>query len=99
MHNMTIHSNSATENAAQLAAQAFLNPKANQTSTASPGGSADLQAWSGLALSASDTDGDMDSSAADRLTQSLTKSMFDNSATALQAQSGNNPQSILDLLQ
>ena len=97
---MTIHSNSASpENAAQLAAQSFKPQGKPDQITASPGGSADLQAWSGLALSASDTDGDMDSSAADRLTQSLTKSMFDNSGTALQAQSGNNPQSILDLLQ
>jgi hypothetical protein len=96
---MTIQPNSATDNAAQIAAQAFSNVKQGQTTTASPGGSSDLQAWSGLALAAGDTDGDIDSTTADQLTQSLTKSMFDNSAAALQAQSGANPQSVLELLQ
>jgi hypothetical protein len=96
---MTIQPNSATDNAAQLAAQAFTNPKQNQAATPSSADSTSAQVWNKVAASDSEEGSDIDGATADQLTQQLAKSMLNNAATALNAQSGANPQSTLDLLQ
>jgi hypothetical protein len=96
---MTIQPNSAADNAAQLAAQAFLNPKQNQAAASPSADPSPVQPWNALVASVGEDGGAMDSATSAQLTQQLAKSMFDNAAASLQAQSGANPQSVLDLIQ
>ncbi len=100
---MTIQPNSGTETPAQMAAQAFAPSKQNQQTQpnllSDSTASTDTFSSSSVGETESAGAGELDASSADQLTQALTKSMFDNSAQALTAQSGLNSQSALELIQ
>jgi len=96
---MTIHPKSATETPAQIATQAFTPVRQNQSTQTSTNISTPTDAWSGLTVSDTESGGELDGASADQLMQALAKSMFDNSAQALSAQSGLNSQSALELIQ
>ena len=94
---MIIQPNSPADSAAQLAQTA--TPHRHSAPTSQTSQDAAAQRWSQLAIADTDGDPTMDAAGADKLMGQLTQSMFDTTSQAQVAQSGLDPQSVLELLQ